>query len=274
MNSAHLRELIGQQLRIFRINVIHVFQFRLRALMWFFVGSTNVVILLLYWWAVLRANPSGHAILTIPFITTYYIIMAVLSDFTVCHEEEDISRNDIYKGDFYRYLLRPYPYLLAKFQEEIVWRLMGGFWGVVTVVFVMVVGLQLTLDLNLVNLILVMISLFLGLMVSFFLKAILGLLSIWFTNIHGIMSIEEIISIVLAGFVLPLHLLPHPLQTIAMFSPWAAPTYYPVAILTQSPTADRLLQLFLVQIIWIIVLGVGAQYTLRRGVKAYKGVSQ
>lgn len=169
---------LRRHLRVFQIRLIEVFQFRLRSLMWLFVGGINTVILLLFWWATLSAGQPTNPALTIPAITTYYLLMTTLATTTICHIEEDIAYRDIYKGLIYGPLLRPYPYLLGKFQEEIVWRLLEGFWAIIILAFILLTGFQLQLTDSPTRWVLTIISALLSTLVSFFMKSILGLLAI------------------------------------------------------------------------------------------------
>lgn len=99
----------SRHLNIFKIRMIEVLNYRLRALVWFAVGLVNTLVLLFFWWAALSGGDSANTntTLTIPAITTYYLLMTSLATTTICHQEEDISNRDIYKGNLYGYLLQP-----------------------------------------------------------------------------------------------------------------------------------------------------------------------
>lgn len=267
---------LSRHLNIFKIRMIEVFNYRLRALVWFAVGLVNTLVLLFFWWAALSGGDSANTntTLTIPAITTYYLLMTSLATTTICHQEEDISNRDIYKGNLYGYLLQPYPYLLAKFQEEIVWRLLGGFWALLTIIIVTALGFNLTISASPFVWLLTFLSASMGIMVSYFWKSILGLLAIWLTNLQGLLDLEGIFQIILAGFILPLNLLPQPLQNIALFSPWAAPVYYPIAILAQSLPMGTIITFFAMQLFWMIVFGATSKLVFKKGLLAYTGVSQ
>lgn len=112
MSATHT---LSRHWQIFEIHVIDVVQFRLRALVWFLLGLINTGIVLLFWWATLRASGSPADAPTLPVITSYYLLMLTMASVIMCHLEEDIAYRDIQKGELYRYLLRPYPYLLKKF---------------------------------------------------------------------------------------------------------------------------------------------------------------
>lgn len=240
--------------------------------MWFVVGSVNTVILLLFWWAVIKAD--GNAQFSIPAMTTYYILLFTLATSTICHIEYDIANEDIYKGNLYSYLLKPYSYLLRKFFTEIVWRFTSGFWAILVLTILSSIGLSLSIPNDPSIWLLTAVSAVLGMLVSFYFKTILGLSSIWLTNIGAIMDLFEILSIILGGFVLPIQLMPSPLKEISWFSPFAMSVFYPVHILTTQLSMAEILWMMCTQLFWLVIMFFLAKLTLKLGIKHYAGVSQ
>lgn len=263
----------ARHFRIFRLHVIDVLQFRLRALVWFLVGGVNTMVLLLFWMATIRANP-GATDLAVPAITSYYVLLMSLSTFGVCHLEDDISLRDIYKGNIYGYLLRPYPYLLIKFQQEIVWRLLGGFWAMLTLIFIWLIGISLHVTSDPVFWILAVVSIFLGMGVSFFMKVMLGLTAVWLTNIRGIVELFTVFEVILTGFILPLYLFPEQFVGPILALPFASTVYAPVALLTQPLLWSEVARIFALQVFWLVSLGFLARRMFRSSMRYYTGVSQ
>jgi ABC-2 type transport system permease protein len=267
-----MTESLKRHWQVFCTYMMYVFQFRLRTLVWFLVGSVNTAIVLVYWWATVLA--SGNTNFSLPEITGYYILLFTFATVLCCHVEEDIAYLDVYKGEIHGYILRPYPYLLLKFHQEIVWRLLGGVWAFVLFLLLSAGGLSLSISNDPRIWILTLISCLLGVGVSFFLQCIIGLISFWLTSIRGLLDLTDILGIVLAGFIVPLTMLPEPLKTIAYASPYASVVFTPVTILSQSPTNQEIYQLLALQVFWFIVLSLAAQKIFRAGIKHYTGVSQ
>ncbi len=269
---ANIQRALRKNVAIFSVYLIDVFQYRLRSFVWLLVGSVNVVVLLLYWIASLQA--SGSTEFSIPGITSYYIVLLSLSTLVICHIEEDISQMDIYKGQLHSYLLRPYPYFLRKFHQEVVWRLLGGFWASLIVVAMLLFGVKFQITSQWQYVLLTILSVFLGMAVSFFMKVCLGLLAIWITQIRGLMDTMLILEIIFAGFIIPLHLFPMSIKNIALSLPFASTVYAPTALLTQTLSLGEVVQLLGFQVIWLTIFYVLAKSLFSRGVRHYTGVSQ
>lgn len=265
---------LTRHLKVLHIQWTKVLEFRLRALVWFIVGGMNTTILLMYWLATLRAGDPQSSLVTLSGIISYYLLMVTVATVTNSHIEEDIAYRDIFRGDIYSYILRPYPYLLLKFQEEIVWRILGGVWALLTIGILFLIGLRLEILLQPHIWLLTFISIALGIGTSFFFKCILGLTSVWLTNIRGAMELAVIVEITLAGFVIPLHLLPGMMKTVALYSPFAVHAYYPVRILSTALSPAEVLKILGIQLFWLLFLGVAANKLYRLALTKYTGVSQ
>lgn len=259
---------------VFAIHFSGVMTYRLRTFVWFLVGCVNTVVLLLFWWATLSADPAGASADRLASITSYYVLLLLFATFAICHIEEDVAYVDIHKGHIYGYLLRPYPYLAIKFQQEVVWRFISAFWAVLTIVLLTLSGYTFAVVSSPFLWGLTVVSLVLGMLTSFFLKMCLGLMSIWVTNIRGIMDLYAVLEILFAGFTIPLVLFPVAFQRVVLLSPLATFLYYPVRILTTPLSSVVLAEMIAVQFFWMLFFGVLAQFLVTKGVRHYTGVSQ
>ncbi len=265
---------LSRHWRVFQIHIIDVLQFRLRSLVWLLIGAVNTIIILLFWWATLQAGGPDTGSIQIPEITSYYVLILLFASIGISHIEEDIAYRDIKKGDLYGYLLKPYPYILKKFQEEVVWRLLSAVWAVVVLSVLIVGGLTLSVSFHPLIWILTALSLLLGLVCSFFMKVCLGLLSIWLTNLSGVMNVYGILEIILAGFVIPLSLFPEQIKSFVLLSPFAASVYYPLQLFTTLQSPKEIAWIFLFQLAWTVVFFLLSRFIFHKGIRYYTGVSQ
>ncbi len=256
------------------IYFLDALQFRLRGLIWLLTGAVNALILLFFWWAVLQISGKPGSDINLTQITTYYLIMMTVSSITMCHNEEYIAFRQIYLGQIHQYLLQPYPYLARVFQQELVWRLAQGFFGVLILLAINFSITKISINFSLAMIFTVIISVILAMLLSFFYKSIIGLMAIWFTNVHGLLEITGVTELLLGGIVLPLHYFADPLRLILLYSPFGAMTYAPVSILSGFAPQDRWLPLILVQLLWVTIFGLGANLVFRRGIRRFGGVSQ
>jgi ABC-2 type transport system permease protein len=108
--------------------------------------------------------------------------------------------------------------------------------------------------------------------VCFFMKLCLGCVGFWTNNIYGVSTVYEVVANVLGGVLVPLALLPGPLQTLAQLLPIQAVYAVPLSIfLGRSTGVDLWIDLGL-QLDWIVVLWGLARLLWRAGLKQYESV--
>lgn len=262
-----------RHLRILMLNAINVLNFKLRALVWLLVGCTNTVIILLFWRSASEGTTLAAGMPSIPVMTSYYILLVTLGTAIISHVEDDVAQRDIQRGGLYVYLLKPYSYLVIKFQEEIFWRVLGGFWALL--LFLVLVSLvPMNFSRDPIVLLAAVVSSLLCLFISYFFKMIVGMMAFWLTYIHGFMELVEVATITLMGGILPISLLPEPLHSLAVFSPFASMLYAPVSLFSGLASREALPRLFLLQFFWLGVMYLTAKVIYKLGSRSFAGVSQ
>ena len=100
-------------------------------------------------------------------------------------------------------------------------------------------------------------------------NCLIGMLSFWFLEIGSFMYIFMILQYFLSGHMFPLSLLPDGIREVVQVLPFAYETYYPTMLILQALPRDEMLQVLLVELIWITVLAAAARLAWRRGLKRY-----
>lgn len=208
-------------------------------------------------------------------MTSYYLLLTIASSFLIVHIEEDIAWRDIKEGLLVKYLVRPFSYFVHKFMEEMPWRIIQGFFGlIVFLLFTVTLNISLPLVHGSLNILLAIIITGLALCISFIFKMILGLTAFWTTDFWGTLSLEEMGMLLLGGIAMPLTLYPQFLQQLARVSPLAYIVYYPVVAIEGVITLEEMLRVIIVQAIWIVLLYWIYTYVWAKGIRKFTAVGQ
>lgn len=120
--------------------------------------------------------------------------------------------------------------------------------------------------------ILFLVSLLLGMMINFFIYALIGSIGFWTINVWGIISIFGRVADVLSGALFPLDFLPKSIATGVSYLPFKYMHYAPLSIYLGKEDTTGSLQLILIQLGWIMGLGVVYRFVWARGLKRYDSV--
>ena len=115
--------------KIFILNFERVLEYRGTIFVWFLISLFHPLLYLLFWVQVLPNIPSVGVF----SIQTYYLLFIIAGGFLFIHVESD-SNEDIRQGGLSAFLLKPLSYFWFKFYSELPWRLIQGFFGVISIV--------------------------------------------------------------------------------------------------------------------------------------------
>jgi ABC-2 type transport system permease protein len=102
----------------------------------------------------------------------------------------------------------------------------------------------------------------LAIWVSFSIRLLTNLTSFWLIAHRGVAAISISVGTFLTGMTMPIAFFPEPLRTIAEWLPFQAVMMAPNNIYLDKEPA---LQVFAVQLFWIVALGLASMALLRRG---------
>lgn len=260
-------------LNIISLHFQQVFHHRLRSLVWFFIPLLNNLTLILFWGGALKNGGSGMWTLTTA--TTYYFLLTIAGSLLSSHIEEDVAIFDIQYGDLTRYLTRPFPYFWIKFIEEIPYRILQGFYGIIVFIgFTLLFGKFIVLTHNPVIILLCIASMIMAFFLSFTMKMNLGLSAFWFKDSRGFFELFTIVLIVFSGGIIPLYLLPHSVQIISYILPFAYMAFFPIIGLQGQLEVLELLKVLAVQGVWMgIFIGMN-RFLWNRGIKEFAAFGQ
>ncbi len=245
--------------------------YKSRSFVWFLISLINPLILLMYW--IGYAKSSTTEVINISSISSYYFLLIIAGALLMSHVEEEIAYEDIQLGNLSRYLLLPISYLSLNFFGEIPWRVIQGFFGVVifstsVIVFGELLHYTVSVSIILQSIIICCIAYIL----SFIYKVTAGLIAFWFTEFSGFNELLGILTLLLAGYIMPLDYYPSGIKELALNLPFAYMIYYPIKVLQGNVPWSEFWQIILVQIIYIGLFYSLYKIMWREGVKKFTGV--
>lgn len=261
--------------KIFSLHFQDVFNNRGRSFVWFLVSLLNPLFFLIFWNGVIQERGVIQKTWTMNAMTSYYLLLTIASSFLIVHIEEDVAWRDIKEGILAKYLVRPFSYLLIKFMEEMPWRIIQGFFGVVVfLLFTIFLNVSLPLVHDPLGIMFSILITILAFVISFLFKMSLGLTAFWTTDFWGTLSLEEIGMLIIGGIAMPLTLYPTLLQHIARILPLAYIVYFPVVAIEGILSLSELEGVVFVQLVWIVLLYWIYRFLWDRGIKKFTAIGQ
>ncbi len=259
--------------RIFSIYFQDALQYRSTSFIWFILALLNPLMVLLFWRGAFLSGTSPIEGWTYPMIASYYLLLVVANTLLLCHIENDIARRDIQMGMLSSYLMKPFSYLIHKFFSELPWRAIQGFFALITIlffVFVLKINIHTSSDVStlLLSVLITVIAHFIG----FLFKMIVGLSAFWVTDYSGLQQLIEVLTIIFAGFVMPLALFPTGIRAIATASPFAYMIYFPVIAFLGQLSLLELFQVVGGGLFWLTVFFCVYCILWEKGTRKFSGI--
>ncbi|MCC6176319.1 MAG: ABC-2 family transporter protein [Chloroflexi bacterium] len=247
-------------------------QYRVEAMIWFLFDVVPPIMMAFLWLAAYQ-DQTTIAGYDLAAMLTYTMGVMVLRTVLTTHVEWGIDF-DIRNGWLSTRLTQPFPLWTFWFLTEMAWKVIRSLL-VTPVVLLCLLWLGPSMGGNVLSLAsvpLLVLSLVFGYLVSFFLKLCLGLLSFWLNDITGLSTLYEVIAVVFGGVLLPIALLPGPLQTVALALPIGATYHIPLSILLGQTVGLDAWWAIGQQVLWLGLLALLGQALWRRGLRRYESV--
>ena len=264
-----------RHLRIFLLHLQYAFELRSRSFVWFLISFINASIYLLFWQGALRTGNVIVEGLSLSGITSYYLLLIIAGAFLTVHIDEDIALGDIKQGHLVKYLTRPFSYFWIKFIEEIPWRIIQGLFGVFVLVgYITIFHIQVNLIGQAQGIFFAVVIVVLAYMISFVFSMIVGLSALWVVEYSGLQQLVTVITLVLAGYVIPIEFLPSLIGLVARALPFAYMAYFPVIAIQGAMDSGAMIHTIGIQAVWLFVFLILYSQVWRRGIKRFTGVGQ
>lgn len=236
--------------------------------LWFwveFLAQIMAMVIFVYFWRAVYAETSHIAGLTLQQTLNYILLAQVLLPLLwnglIFHIGYLIR-----EGQIGVELLRPLDFQLRAYVEN----LSGLFFSLMLKIPLLLVAwafLGLEMPSNPVVWGAFFVSLMLGHAVLFFFDYIFSCLAFYSTEVWGLAVLREGVATFFSGMLIPLVMMPGWLQSIAHAMPFAQVIYVPVALLSGIIPLEQAPQTWLVQIAWMVGLGVLSRWVFAQAVK-------
>ncbi len=257
--------------RIFLIYFEEAFEYRSRSLVWFSISLINPLILLIYWIGYYKSQ--SNPFFSINSLSMYYLLLIIATALLMPHVEETIAFDDIQQGGLTKFLLKPASYTFIRFIGEIPWRVVQGFFGlVVFIVFLFLFGSFLQFSLTWQSIFLGILVSLLAYLLSFFYKLTIGYTAFWLIEFSGLNEVLGVITLIFAGYVMPIELFPDMVRNIAYILPFPYMIYFPIVVFQGNKTVSETIWIISAQVFWIILFYILSKILFKNGIKKYMGL--
>lgn len=256
--------------RIFVLHLQQVFEQKGQTFVWILLSFMGPLLMILFWRGA-KAIPGW----TIEQLTAYYFLIIIVGAFVMTHIEERIGKIDIQEGQLTMYLLKPFSYFWFKFYYSVPNRILQGIFGSTFFLFCVslfpsLFSFNITPAIFLFSFLLVVVGFFM----AFLFKVIIGIMAFWMTEAKGLFEVINIIVTIFAGYLMPIALFPQWLQDITFVTPFPYMIYYPVIAFTGKLQVNEMVQIFLMQLVWVVILYFVYRLVWTAGIKKFSAVGQ
>ena len=244
--------------------------YRAESLVWFIGGTILPLVMIALWLAAYRTVDRIGAY-TVQDMVNYYVMFLVLNTLLTPHLEWAMG-DSIRSGSFSIHLIRPLPYHLWQLAAEIAYKGVRIFFLVpMLLLFLLLFGLEMlggfALRWEIAPILLA--SMVLSFLLNYCLKMCLGLLAFWVGETAGIIESYGIVTMFLAGSIIPLDLMPETVERVTHFLPFRYLYFFQVQLLQGRLDVLSALGGLAMQAMWLVLAYVLMQWVFAAGVRRY-----
>ncbi len=171
-------------------------------------------------------------------------------------------------GEIAQDLLRPLDYLYNQFAITLGAAVIEGGLSALVTLLLGVLVFDLLPPVSFAALLMFLISIVLGFLIKFLVTFLTALLCFWTINAIGLLWAQSAIINLFSGMLVPLAFFPAGLRTLAQWLPFQGIVYTPVMIYLGQIQGPALLQALSVQLVWVVILWVGARALWASAIRA------
>lgn len=228
------------------------------------------VILFVVWSAVFRVmNRTQINGFTLWKMISYYFIYAAIVHIAGYYRQLPYTVwNEVTSGDMSKFICRPISYIKYHFFYGIGY---AYYSAIICVPLVVIASLSFFSGIDfLAKVLLFILSLSLGIIVTFYVHILVGFVSFWTEAIFGYRDLILHIGSIFSGGIIPLSFMPGRLQHVSDFLPFRYMVYDPICILIYKYSLLETAGIIIKQGVCILVLGIVARLLWRIGLKRYE----
>ena len=250
-----------------------ILTYRLNFAMWRLRNVLGFLTIYFLWTAVMPENGTlfGYSYQQ---MLTYVLLNMLITSIVLSTKTHEIAEN-INSGDLSVFLIKPFGYFKYWFFRDLGDKAMNILFSILEVaLLIFLFKPPLFIQTNLTYLGLFVLTLFLAIILHFFISSILSLTGFWSSEVWAPRFIFYILVTFFTGGIFPLDILPQPIYEVFMFLPFAYLQYFPLKIYLGGLSQIEILQGFLMSISWTLIFFWLANYIFRLGLKSYTAVGR
>ena len=228
------------------------FAYRVPFFMTLLAGLIQALVLYSIWFVVFRSRDTLSGF-TFAQMTTYIFVSYGVKNLYSFYTEA-IMCSSIRDGSVATELIKPLNYQLARFFESLGSVAVEGLFVVILVVAVGFGLFSMKGPASATAAVLFVLSAGIGLLISFCISYIVGLVSFWTTSVYGIINSKRFIMDFLSGGLIPLVFFPPWLRSVAGFLPFPAVVHLPVSIYLGTISGSDAVRALAQQGLWAVGL--------------------
>lgn len=254
-------------LSLFKVTVDQYFVYRLNFVLWRFRAVLNLI-MIYFLWTALYTNRNSLFGYSQQEMLTYVLLVSIFSDFVFSSRIHELGA-EILTGDIINKLLKPISFLKYLITKEIADKAINISFAVVEIsLLILLLKPSIILPEQTLTIIVMLIHLFIGLVLSFFLSFSIAMIAFWTAEIWAPRFIYFILVFALAGNYFPLDILPNTFYNLLILTPFPYFVFIPAQIYIKGLENYNPL-LLLGGIIWIIIAYLFSTWLWKKGIKEY-----
>lgn len=218
-----------------------------------FTGLAFPMIMLLVWGSVYYA--SGTMMIgnfTFLNMLVYFFVLSATG--TLAYSSASwIIQDDVKTGGIVVFLIRPISYLVSVYTSDFSGAIIDMVLTSVPIFLIVTFLAHLSISLGVVAVVFLMAMI--GYVIISFVATIVGLLSVYWTDVSGIISTMSWFNGVLGGSLIPISLFPSQISSVLSLLPFQFAFYLPAAVFSGAISVEAALGTIGIGIFWMLVLG-------------------
>jgi len=247
--------------------------YRGEMLLWGIIDTTPLLGMLILWFSVIPEN-SSLAGYTQQHVLQYYFIGFIFRQLTGSHFE-DFALEQIRKGTFSFYLLKPVSLKIFLPVNELAWRFMGLFTSILPVLIVVILfAPQLFPSLSLTKIIFGLVFITLAYILECLYSLYIVSMGFIFENAKSFMHLRWILSSLFSGILIPFEFMPPFLQTLSSLLPFKYRFFLPINFFLDKISVNNVLISLAYGVVWVVCLAFFLGVLWNRCIKTYSAAGQ
>ncbi len=243
-------------------------EYRGQLIIWI-LSSVLPLIMMMVWITVSAQNGPIAGYDSIGFIS-YYLMVTFFRRLTGAWIIWDMD-HDIRQGDLSPQLLKPINPIHHLFTQVLASKpLQVIIVGPPILIASILLGAQY--DLSPASLLFTLIAAWGGLLIEFFVQAVIGTAAFWITQSIALAEAWFWVRAFLSGWIIPIAVFPPAIAQPLMVLPFRYCLSFPIEIILGRLTLDQIAFGFIVQVAWVILFAVTFRVLWKRGLKLYGAV--